>query len=53
MWIQWLVHGIPDAPKATSEVENEVSRILLDFEATNDWDGAIQILLGNSQTPYN
>jgi tRNA dimethylallyltransferase len=45
MWIQWLVRGIPDAPKATAEVEARVSELIGELENAGRWDDALQILL--------
>lgn len=42
MWLQWLVHGVPDAPKASSVDEAEARRLLL--EASEDWDRAVEIV---------
>jgi tRNA dimethylallyltransferase len=40
MWIQWLVHGIPDAPKADEEVVKQADSMLQGFVAAGDWAGA-------------
>lgn len=42
MWLQWLVHGVPDAPKASPVDQVEARRLLL--EASEDWDRAVEIV---------
>jgi tRNA dimethylallyltransferase len=44
MWIQWLVHGIPDAPKPTSSVSVEVLKLIGEAEQRNEWDVALSIV---------
>ena len=42
MYIQWLVHGIPDAMRPTEEAVSKSTQVVLDFQATNDFAGAIK-----------
>jgi hypothetical protein len=44
MWLQWLVYGIPDAPKATERVAEEAAELLLESETQGDWEAAMQII---------
>jgi tRNA dimethylallyltransferase len=44
MWIQWLVHGIPDAPKGSEEAMQLVETLIGDYDRNNDWDSAIAVL---------
>jgi hypothetical protein len=44
MWIQWLVHGIPDAPKASETVCRAAADLLAASEENGDWDEALRIL---------
>lgn len=44
MWIQWLVHGIPDAPKASEEALTKSPALIDEIERARDWDAAITIL---------
>jgi tRNA dimethylallyltransferase len=44
MWIQWLVHGIPDAPKASTRAVEEASRLLEPFELIGDWENGYKVL---------
>lgn len=44
MWIQWLVHGIPDAPKASEEALTRSAALIDEIERARDWDAAITIL---------
>lgn len=46
MWIQWLVHGMPDAPKADEKTVKQAEEMLQDFEAAGDWERAVE-LVGN------
>ena len=44
MWIQWLVRGIPDAPKATPEIVEQAEQMLKEYESTQRWDEAAEIV---------
>ena len=44
MWIQWLTHGIPDAPKANAETVNKVKQMIDGLESAGEWDQALTIL---------
>ena len=44
MWLQWLVYGIPDAPKASERVAAEAAELLLQSETEGDWDAAMLII---------
>jgi len=55
MWVQWLVHGVPDAPKANYSVTQRVNDMLAPFKYTgtgelfddddDDWERARQLLV--------
>jgi tRNA dimethylallyltransferase len=42
MWLNWLVHGIPDAPVADSESVRKAAELIDTFEATSNWEGAVE-----------
>lgn len=44
MWIQWLVHGIPDNPKASEEVIHKAEEMLRPFVDSNQWDEAVAVV---------
>lgn len=44
MWIQWLVHGVPDAPKATEDISLAVNSIINKFEESSDWDKCVNLM---------
>ncbi|CAM9435310.1 unnamed protein product [Laminaria digitata] len=50
MYVQWLVHGKPDAPKREPAVAQAVATELLPFQERGDWDGALQILAAANAT---
>lgn len=41
MWVDWLVHGLPDNPKATKDVYEKIQELLSPFEKDKLWDEAI------------
>ena len=49
MWIQWLVHGMPDAPKANAEVIKRAEQMLKSYQENNDWEGAISVVCQSNQ----
>eukprot|EP00605_Chrysophyceae_sp_TOSAG23-4_P002924 GSChrysophyteH1.ASY1.ANO1.3219.1 assembled CDS len=44
MWIQWLVRGIPDAPKASPAVAKLAEELLRAAEDAQDWEAARDIV---------
>jgi tRNA dimethylallyltransferase len=44
MWVQWLVHGIPDAPKADPSTALEAEKLLKKFKDAGDWTSAAQFV---------
>lgn len=44
MWIQWLVHGMPDAPKPSAEAVVLASTLIDHLEKERDWDNGLDIL---------
>ena len=42
MWLQWLVHGMPDAPKPSLEVIREANSFVDRFEKRGAWDEALE-----------
>eukprot|EP01039_Chlorochromonas_danica_P002375 gene2375-2607_t len=44
MWIQWLVHGIPDAPKASEEAVQQAKELLDPLESQGKWEEGLDIL---------
>lgn len=44
MWIQWLVHGMPDAPEPSKEAIEKANALLDDLEKEKKWEEGIDIL---------
>ena len=44
MWLQWLVSGMPDAPKADEEAVKEAEGMLKSFVDSGNWDGAVSVV---------
>lgn len=44
MWLQWLIHGTPDAPKADPAVVKEAAALLREASEAGDWDAAVAIV---------
>jgi tRNA dimethylallyltransferase len=44
MWVQWLVHGKPDAPEATTEITEQARTMLNNAETERDWYAAVEIV---------
>lgn len=45
MWVQWLVQGLPDAPKATAEIEQQAEELIGSHERANEWDEAVAVFM--------
>eukprot|EP01038_Epipyxis_sp_PR26KG_P008514 gene8514-11509_t len=43
MWIEWLMHGIPDAPKPNQAVIIQAEKLLKEFEDVRDWEGGLKL----------
>ena len=48
MWIQWLVQGIPDAPKADAAVALQAESLLREATQAQDWSAALVILTAHA-----
>ena len=44
MYLQWLVQGTPDAPKASESIEKKAEELLKEAENGGQWEEAIKIL---------
>ncbi|RYH29679.1 hypothetical protein EON65_07725 [archaeon] len=44
MWLQWLVHGLPDAPKASAHAIQQAEHLLSPFQAMQQWDEAVAVV---------
>jgi len=44
MWLDWLLKGLPDAPKAKDETVKYVNDLLAPYRRANNWSGALEIL---------
>jgi tRNA dimethylallyltransferase len=44
MWIQWLIHGIPDAPKASTEAIEICNSLIGELELNNKWEDGLNVL---------
>jgi tRNA dimethylallyltransferase len=42
MWLQWLVHGPPDAPAADPQAAKLAGELLDPFEKIGNWDAAVE-----------
>ena len=42
MYLQWLVHGRPDAAKPSIHVVEAAQKEIQKFQNTNDWEGAVE-----------
>lgn len=42
MYLQWLVHGRPDAVRPTEEALARARSLVEEFESKNDWEGAVE-----------
>ncbi|PRQ45360.1 putative tRNA dimethylallyltransferase [Rosa chinensis] len=45
LYLQWLIYGKPDVPKASKEIASEVSFELADLERNGHWDAAVQLVI--------
>ena len=45
MWTEWLIYGLPDAPKATAEMTKLTNTILEGYEEGGKWNEAIDKVL--------
>jgi tRNA dimethylallyltransferase len=48
MYVQWLVHGQPDAHCPTPDALERAALAMKEFEARDDWTGAVEHVLGQS-----
>eukprot|EP00929_Paragymnodinium_shiwhaense_P110578 TRINITY_DN7771_c0_g1_i1.p1 TRINITY_DN7771_c0_g1~~TRINITY_DN7771_c0_g1_i1.p1 ORF type:complete len:853 (-),score=194.80 TRINITY_DN7771_c0_g1_i1:167-2344(-) len=44
MYLDWLVHGEPDAPESDPMVQSAIAEELRPYEEAADWEGAIALL---------
>ena len=44
MYLQWLVQGMPDAPKASEKIERKAEALLKEVENDGRWEDAVEIL---------
>lgn len=44
MYLQWLVQGTPDAPKASESIERKAEELLKEVESDGRWEEAVNIL---------
>jgi tRNA dimethylallyltransferase len=44
MWLQWLVHGIPDAPKASESIRQRVGDLMDPLEKEGKWEEGLGIV---------
>lgn len=42
MWIEWLVRGVPDAPKPTAEVALKAEQFIAEYQKFGQWEQAIR-----------
>ncbi|CAB9520852.1 tRNA dimethylallyltransferase [Seminavis robusta] len=42
MYLQWLVHGRPDASKPSPQAVQKAHEVMAPFQEQEDWDGAVQ-----------
>eukprot|EP00615_Pteridomonas_danica_P008521 CAMPEP_0114367838 /NCGR_PEP_ID=MMETSP0101-20121206/30367_1 /TAXON_ID=38822 ORGANISM="Pteridomonas danica, Strain PT" /NCGR_SAMPLE_ID=MMETSP0101 /ASSEMBLY_ACC=CAM_ASM_000211 /LENGTH=383 /DNA_ID=CAMNT_0001517681 /DNA_START=184 /DNA_END=1332 /DNA_ORIENTATION=- len=53
MYLQWLVHGPPDAPPSDPTLALQIAKQLQPFEATKDWASGIKLLSDLDPTRAN
>lgn len=53
MWLDWLVHGIPDAPEVDPEVRAAVTKEIAPYRSAGNWEGALQLLHSLDSTKAN
>lgn len=51
MYLQWLVHGMPDAAKPSPTAAERAATVMNDFEASEDWTGAVACLMQEASDP--
>lgn len=44
MWVQWLVQGIPDAPKPDAAIASQAEELLKDFRDAEQWEAGLAVL---------
>ncbi len=44
LWLQWLVQGIPDAPKAEEHIVMQADNMITPLESSNNWDAMLLLL---------
>lgn len=44
MWVQWLVQGIPDAPKPDAAIASQAEELLKDFRDAEQWEEGLAVL---------
>lgn len=50
MWLQWLVHGIPDAPKPSPFAIEESERLLCGLQGEGRWEEALALVMAFDAT---
>merc|ERR1712216_528347 len=50
MYLQWLVHGRPDAAAPTAEAVRIANEIVRSYETNDDWDGAVHHVVTYGKT---
>ena len=43
MWIDWLIHGKPDAPKSNELQQSKVNNLIDPLQEKGEWDEALKI----------
>lgn len=44
MWVQWLVQGVPDAPKPDQDIANQAESLLKDLRDSEQWEQGLAVL---------
>lgn len=44
MWVQWLVQGVPDAPKPSEDITIQAEALLKDFREAERWEEGLDLL---------
>ena len=50
MYLQWLVHGRPDALRPTEEALSKARKTITQFQSKEDWDGAVECVESLGET---
>jgi len=50
MYVQWLVHGVPDAPKSNPDAQASAAKMLEPYREKGQWEAALELLKERNQS---